>query len=188
MNVTFHALLGIGGGIVLSGFINKRKSEKMIEREDGLPLVLGFAGGIVLHGVFDIMPHVYPIPSVLDVILASLLMGLVLLFVDKRFWLVIGLSWLGNIFPDLVDHGPDTFRMVTGWNVPRVDIFPWHWQRYLPHIFYKQSISFVLTVLAFWFSLGLLSAGLILNKKRIFKDKVYHKIAGSHTVSENVSD
>jgi hypothetical protein len=43
--------------------------------------------------------------------------------------------FVGCIFPDLIDLGPAIVNKRTGWSLPVVKIFPWHWREYSGSIY-----------------------------------------------------
>jgi hypothetical protein len=92
--------------------------------------VIGFIAGIVEHGVMDYVPHSYPIPSGLDVVISITLFIVAVALTKAEFRILVTACFLGSILPDLVDLGPLILNRHLGWTLPTAKIFPWHWPQY----------------------------------------------------------
>lgn len=88
-----------------------------------------------MHGLLDYLPHAYPINSVVDVVLSLALISIMLLLTERGRWLLLGVCFIGAIFPDLVDLGPAIVNIRLGWSLPVFKIFPWHWREYSGSIY-----------------------------------------------------
>ena len=138
MNVIFHTIASVATAAVLSS----RLEEKPIASGSGLAiLAVGSGAGILLHGVLDLLPHQYPLPSALDVIASLALFLLTFVLARKNARWILSVCFLGAIFPDLVDLGPAIVnqRMHAHW--PVVKIFPWHWKEYSGSIYDRSRAA-----------------------------------------------
>lgn len=145
MNILFH----LTTAIPLVALVANTKGDN---RRTGVRTVLVFGLGILMHGVLDIVPHCYPIPSEWDAVAGLLIMALLLWFSNRRFRLLLAFAFLGVLFPDLVDHSSDIINHRLGWQLPVWDnIFPWHWKTYSGSI-YNQDCR-----LSTWYHLILIT-------------------------------
>lgn len=133
MNVIFHTLASVATAAVLSARLEEREP---VHSTKGLTiLVSGFTVGILLHGLLDSIPHQYPLPSLLDVVVSLALFFIVFVLSRKEARWILSACFLGAIFPDLVDLGPAIVNQKMQWHLPTVKIFPWHWKEYSGSIF-----------------------------------------------------
>ncbi|MBR0750622.1 hypothetical protein JQ604_00325 [Bradyrhizobium jicamae] len=132
MNVIFHTLASVATASVLSAQIEKRP----INSARGVAvLVAGLGIGILSHGALDWLPHEYPLPSAVDVILSLILVSIVFTLARRDARWIIFSCFLGAILPDLVDLGPAMLNKQMQWHLPSVKIFPWHWKQYSGSIY-----------------------------------------------------
>jgi len=128
MNVTFHVLAGLATAALLCN------GDMECPRERGArPWQAGLAGcvtGIGIHGLLDWLPHAYPIPSVVDVILALCVVSVAVGCAQRRHRLLVLASFLGAVLPDVVDLAPQLMNRHMGTALPVVRVFPWHWPAY----------------------------------------------------------
>lgn len=137
MNVIFHTTVAVGIAVLIN------ETQQLARYGSGLKQLgigsLAFAVGVVSHGVLDYIPHCYPINSKLDVIASSLFMGVALVGVRWQYKLILGMTFLGCIFPDLIDLAPAILNKYVGTNLPIIEkIFPWHIHEYSGSIFAKE--------------------------------------------------
>jgi len=133
MNVVFHTLASVATAAVLS---SQLKENKPVNSITGLTIsVIGFTMGIVLHGLLDLIPHQYPVPSALDVVVSLILFFLIFMLAQKEARWILFICFLGAIFPDLVDLGPGILNRQLRLHLPMVKIFPWHWKEYSGSIY-----------------------------------------------------
>ena len=133
VNVIFHTLASVATAAVLS---TQLKEKKPINSTAGLTiLVIGFTTGILLHGLLDWIPHQYPLPSVLDVVVSLILFSMIFIFAHREARWILFACFLGAIFPDLVDLGPAILNRQMQLHLPTVKIFPWHWKEYSGSIY-----------------------------------------------------
>jgi hypothetical protein len=129
MNVIFHTTAAIGI-IVLFTETDIIDNSLKIRKVFGTSILV-FAMGIISHGVLDYIPHCYPINSKLDVILGLIIISMIVWFINKRYWLISLSSFIGSIFPDLVDLLPSILNKQIGFGLSiKNKVFPWHWQEY----------------------------------------------------------
>ena len=134
MNVIFHTTTAIGVTVLLTNTIrigDRPTTNKVI------PTALCvFAIGIISHGVSDFIPHCYPINSRVDVITGLIVIFSTIWLTNRHYRLIIGLAFLGCIFPDIVDLAPKTINrhLNLGLTIPN-NIFPWHWHEYSGSIY-----------------------------------------------------
>jgi hypothetical protein len=101
--------------------------------------VVGFVAGVLEHGVLDYLPHLYPIPSGLDV-LTSIALFIVAVSVTKpEFRVLVTACFMGSVLPDLVDLGPPILNHHLGWTLPTVKIFPWHWPQFSGSLYHGEK-------------------------------------------------
>ena len=133
MNVIFHTLASVATAAVLS---TQLKEKKPINSITGLTiLVIGFTTGILLHGLLDWIPHQYPLPSVLDVVVSLILFSIIFMLAHNEARWILFACFLGAIFPDLVDLGPAILNRQMQLHLPTAKIFPWHWKEYSGSIY-----------------------------------------------------
>lgn len=126
MNVIFHAASGLG-----------LFTRVQYSKQSFLPraLVL-FFGGIICHGILDYIPHCYPLSAKWDILISTVVMAVALYLTKPHHRLLLCISFLGNIFPDLVDLGPAMVNKYLHLNLPIMQkIFPWHWKQYSGSIY-----------------------------------------------------
>lgn len=133
MNVTFHALGSFATAAVLS--LEKRENRRSLSAVK--KYLIGFAVGILIHGVLDLLPHQYPVPSKVDVVLALFLLLLFLFLSQKQNFPLILICFAGCIFPDVIDLGPVIVDKYLGISLPRLPfrLFPWHIKQYSGSIY-----------------------------------------------------
>ena len=133
MNVTFHAL----GSFATAAALSLGKTENWRSLSAVKKYLIGFAAGILVHGILDLLPHQYPIPSKIDVVLALLLLFLFLFISQKQNFPLILVCFAGGIFPDVIDLGPTIVDKYLGISLPRLPfrLFPWHTKQYSGSIY-----------------------------------------------------
>jgi len=156
VNLIFHTVFSVSTSPVISKKIVK--SDKTLKY-----LGLGFISNIIMHGVMDLVPHDYPITTMMDVFISFALFFLAIIFVKKEFRSAVFFCFLGGALPDLVDKG--FFRVL---RMNSIKLFPWHWSNVINFFYkwYKHNWLFTMgNILAIVVSLCLLWA----NRKFIFK-------------------
>jgi hypothetical protein len=150
MNVIFHTTAALGITVLFTKtdeIDNSVKTKNIVETS-----ILVFGIGIISHGILDFIPHCYPINSKLDVILGLIIIATTIWFIKKRYRIVAISSFIGSIFPDLVDLLPSILNKQIGFNLPiKNKIFPWHWHEYSGSIYTNNcnisTINHILLVL-----------------------------------------
>lgn len=157
MNVMFHIATGLGAAVLLTDThrIKADASYRVI-----IPTaIMGFITGIIAHGALDYIPHCYPIPSKLDILLGMASIALLLYLGKGRFKWILLASLIGCIFPDLVDLLPAMLNKALDIGLPIYDkVFPWHWKTYSGSIysgvcdvsFVNHSLVLVTVFLMIW--------------------------------------
>jgi hypothetical protein len=165
MNVTFHALGSFATAAVLS--LNPAENWRSVSALK--KYIIGFVAGILIHGVLDFLPHQYPLPSKIDVVLALFLFLLVLFVAQRQNFLLVLICLAGCVFPDVVDLGPVIVDKYLQISLPRLPfrLFPWHLKEYSGSIYDgSRSVESGLYHLLFL----LICFGLIyFNRKRFFR-------------------
>jgi len=139
MMVSIHAAVGVSTSLL---FYKKVDTEPNKIKPYITPLLLNVA----LHGMFDLIPHSHLIPAIPDIIIALLIPALLILFVKKKYLILILTCYLGSVLPDVLDLG--VFR-VLGFGAFRM--FPWHFigvYNFLNAIYTDQFINVLFDVLA----------------------------------------
>ncbi|MBL7817743.1 MAG: hypothetical protein JNL70_22235 [Saprospiraceae bacterium] len=132
MNVIFHTTVAVGVSVLLTDTERIEQSKKKI----GVTSVLAFITSVFSHGIMDYMPHCYPINSKIDVALSFCLMLFLVFMTDKKYKSIVGLSFLGTVFPDLIDLLPSIINKQLSLNLPIGEkLFPWHWHQYSGSIY-----------------------------------------------------
>jgi hypothetical protein len=97
---------------------------------------ISFVLGIVSHGILDIIPHCYPINSKLDAIVSFLIMLSGLFLIKKRYRFIVGMAFLGSVFPDVIDLSPQILNKYLGFSFSELNIFfLWHRHDYSGSIY-----------------------------------------------------
>ena len=113
MMVTSHVVVGMTSSLFF------------VKDEDATPSKKACASAltvnIALHGVMDLLPHNHPLPAYLDIIIALLIAPL-MLFVKKKYRILVFICYLGSIMPDVIDLG--VLRVL---QFGSFRIFPWHY-------------------------------------------------------------
>ena len=134
MNVIFHTTTAISVAVLLTD--TKRIEQLTISKSVIWTSMLAFTVGLISHGVLDYIPHCYPINSKIDAIAGLTMILLITWLTNKKYRLIMGLSFLGCIFPDLVDLLPSIINKQLGLSLPIIDqVFPWHLHDYSGSIY-----------------------------------------------------
>lgn len=135
MNVLFHTTSAIAIAVLVTN--TKKIEHDKTNKSIYLTSLVAFIVGIISHGALDYIPHCYPINSKVDVF-ASLCLFLFLLFItNRKYRFILSASFIGCIFPDIVDLSPGIINHHVGIYVPTFKkIFPWHWHEYSGSIYH----------------------------------------------------
>ncbi len=134
MNVLFHTITAISVSVLLTD--TKRIEQSTTSIIIVTTSISTFALGIISHGVLDYIPHCYPLNSKLDVIISLTLILATLWMTNKKYRLIMALSFIGCIFPDLVDLSPNIINKQFALHLPIIEkIFPWHLHQYSGSIY-----------------------------------------------------
>jgi|SRR6266498_401681 len=145
VNVTFHTTGALATAAFLSSTQARAASGGTAPRHSLLIAVIGFVAGVVEHGIMDYVPHSYPIPSGMDVVVSIMLFVVAVAQTKPQFRVLVTACFIGSVFPDLVDLGPSIINRHLGWTLPTVKIFPWHWPQYSGSLYHgaKRFQSYV---------------------------------------------
>ena len=125
MNVIFHTTTAISVAVLLTD--TKRIEQSKTSKNVIWTSILVFTVGLISHGALDYIPHCYPVNSKLDAIAGLTMILTTIWLTNKKYRLIMGLSFLGCIFPDLLDLSPGIINKQLGLSLPTIDkIFPWH--------------------------------------------------------------
>jgi hypothetical protein len=128
MNVLFHTTTALGIAVLFT--YTKSKKPSIVTS------IFVFISGILSHGVLDIIPHCYPIPSKLYVSLGLLMILTAIWFSNKNYRTLVLSAFIGCIIPDLIDLSPSILNKQLGWNLPVFDkLFPWHFKQFSGSIY-----------------------------------------------------
>jgi hypothetical protein len=134
MNVLLHITSAIGVAVLLTD--TKRIEHQSPVMTIMLTSAIGFLFGIIAHGALDYIPHGYPVNSKLDAIGGLIIIIVTILLTNKKYRIIIGLTLLGSLFPDLIDLSPSIANKQLGLSLPEGNkIFPWHWHEYSGSIY-----------------------------------------------------
>jgi len=157
MNVIFHTTVAISVVILLTD--TKRIEQSTTSKNFIWTSILAFTVGLISHGVLDYIPHCYPVNSKLDAIAGLTMILTTTWLTNKKYRLIMGLSFLGSVFPDLVDLLPSIINKQLGLGLPTIDkIFPWHLHDYSGSIYNSNcnnsTLNYMLLILiiciVFW--------------------------------------
>lgn len=150
MNVLFHITAAAGIAVLVTDTDKITKKTPIVNTI--ATAALAFVIGVVSHGALDYIPHCYPIPSKVDILVG---LACILAFVyraDYPYKLIVLCSCVGSIFPDLVDLLPTMLNKYLGWTFFMHDnFFPWHWKIYSGSLYqedcFVSNINHALVVL-----------------------------------------
>ena len=129
MNILFHTTTAFTAAVILSDTKKVSKGKKIVNTL--IIGILAFILGVISHGALDYIPHCYPLNAKIDSITSIILMLSVLILLKPGFRIIVGLAFVGGVFPDLVDLLPSIFNKYLGVNLPIFGkFFPWHWPQY----------------------------------------------------------
>jgi hypothetical protein len=134
MNVIFHTTTAIGVTVLLTD--TSRIGIRPTTIQVAPTAFYAFGMGIISHGILDFIPHCYPINSKLDVIAGIVMILSTTWLTNRHFRVIMGLAFLGAVFPDIVDLGPKILnkQLNLGLTFPG-NMFPWHWRIYSGSIY-----------------------------------------------------
>lgn len=166
MNITFHVLLGFTETVFIAKTMKDPDSDKLYQKGDWIPIAVGFVLGVFTHGLVDWIYHRYPIPAIPDVLIAGVLWIGIPFLLKRRWWLIYAFTSLGNVIPDLIDHGIQALNFVTDTGLKQITVFPWHRREISSDLFhefpYTSQILHVIVII-------LISVSLLIGFKSIFR-------------------
>ncbi|MGB0931163.1 MAG: hypothetical protein ACPGVB_10325 [Chitinophagales bacterium] len=134
MNVFFHTTTAIGIAIALTDTQHFHSNTPI---KNTFPIAFcAFVVGIIGHGALDYIPHCYPIPSKADVVFGLFIILICLWRSHNTYRFILFASFVGSIFPDLIDLSPSILHKYIGTPIPTTaKLFPWHWHEYSGSIY-----------------------------------------------------
>ncbi|MCB0515778.1 MAG: hypothetical protein R2798_11705 [Chitinophagales bacterium] len=141
MNIIFHTAAAISVTALLTD--TNRLEHTNASKHIILTAVVAFVVGLISHAALDYIPHCYPINSKIDVAFGLAIILTLIYFSKKKYRIITALSFVGTIFPDLVDLSLPIINKQLGLTLPTFNkVFPWHWREYSGSIYSGQcSIS-----------------------------------------------
>lgn len=155
MNVIFHTTTAISIAVLLT-------DTKKIEQSTTFKKIIStgtltFIIGLISHGVLDYTPHCYPINSKTDVITSLIVILTTIWLTNKKYRLIVALSFFGCVFPDLVDLSPGIINKQFGLSLPTFDkIFPWHFHDYSGSIYNNKCNNSTLNHIFLLLTIGII--------------------------------
>ena len=134
MGVTFHALTSVSIAATIAAQ-TKNPLDGMHLKGHGVFLLIILCVCILSHGILDVLPHQYPLPASVDVVMSLIgITGVAFCTKkDRRFLLLF--CFLGCLLPDVIDLTFPILNRKLGMAFPTYRIFPWHWPAYSGSIF-----------------------------------------------------
>jgi hypothetical protein len=155
MNVIFHTATAISVAVLLTD--TKRIEQSTTSSNVIWTSILAFTVGLISHGALDYIPHCYPINSKLDAIVGLIIILSTTWLTNKRYRIIIALSFLGSIFPDLVDLSPAIINKQLGLNFPTFEkVFPWHLHNYSGSIYNDNCNNSTLNHILLLLTIGII--------------------------------
>ena len=168
MNVLFHTTTAVSIAVLLTD--TKRIEQSTTSKEIFLTSFLAFTVGIISHGALDYIPHCYPIHSKLDAIFGLIMILTTTWLAHKKYRLIMLFSFLGCIFPDILDLSPSIINKQLGLELPIFDkIFPWHFHKYSGSIYTNDCNYSTLNHFLLLFTIGIVFWCRRLDFKTIFE-------------------
>ncbi len=134
MGVTFHMLTSTAIAATAASRVRLRLHRTWLTNGWASLLII-FVVCIVSHGILDILPHQYALPSPLDVGIALLGFTGTICFAKKQTrWLLL-MCFVGCLLSDIIDLTLPILNHKLGTAFPTYRLFPWHWPGYSGSIF-----------------------------------------------------
>lgn len=139
MNVLFHTAISIG---ISAAITNPKTIEEGNNFTKVKFIIILFCIGIFSHGLLDIIPHCYPINSKIDFLISSFLICAIINLTNKRYKILIAFSFIGSLFPDIVDLAVPILNKYANLNLlVHENYFPWHWKIYSGSIYISDCTN-----------------------------------------------
>lgn len=135
MNITFHVVSSFSITATCYNLFNKQQLIGKV-----FVLVFVFLSNILVHGLLDYAKHSYPFKSKLDVVLALFLFFIWIILIKREYYILAFVSFIGSIFPDIIDLGPSILNKHFHLSLPMIEIFPWHWKKYSGSVYDGSSL------------------------------------------------
>jgi hypothetical protein len=171
MNILFHSITAVTIAVATIG-----KSDFLDDNPIAPTLKKGlfvFLAAFISHAALDFIPHCYPLPAKIDVIVSLVVFGLFLFRIQKEFRIFMILAFMGGIFPDLIDLGPAILSKYVGLDfTPFGKIFPWHWEEFSGSIYSRNCAKSYIYLSNMLFALAIIWWIKWKDVKKIFKTKL----------------
>ena len=133
MNLVFHALAGaaVAHALAWSGQSKQRYGKSI--KVSPIKMLGASCVAIASHGLPDWMKHGYPVPSVIDIVIALGMSMAWVAAVRSPFRLLFGLCFAASFAPDVIDHALRMLNRALHAQLlptPSHPIFPWHTPRW----------------------------------------------------------
>lgn len=137
MNVIFHLATSFTIAIIYTDKVHQKRSKKSNTFIYTSALTLS----LLSHGALDMIPHCYPINSILDVIIGSLVILTTFWFIGPTYKLFYCACLIFSILPDIIDLSPQIANSHLGLHLPIYPhIFPWHWKTFSGSIYHTSCL------------------------------------------------
>ncbi len=159
MNILFHTTTAVGIIATANNTSSFQQNSLTLSKQIQHGLIC-FSIGVISHGALDYIPHCYPIPSRIDVVLGSLMIVVFTFLAKEEYRIIVAASFLGSIFPDVVDLMPSMLNKYLNLNLPIIEkIFPWHYHEYSGSIYSGDCfisninhflVVFTVAIICYW--------------------------------------
>lgn len=140
MNVLFHLATGLGVTAAITNTKHIERTDKISETL--LTSISAFFLSFIAHAILDYIPHGYPLNTKFDFLCGGVLFCLLVYLANKKYRLIVLMSLLGSVSPDLIDLLPSILNNQLRLNIPIFDkIFPWHWKEYSGSLYNAENNS-----------------------------------------------
>lgn len=171
MNILIHTTASLTISVLLSKSVTKNN---LFNLKQVIQYSLIVLLNVILHGIFDILPHTYPVNMYLDPLISPLVILIILLIARKEFYLIIICSFIGSILPDIIDLGPRIASKLLGVQINGLlKIFPWHFEKYSGSIF--NDPSNINSIINHFIILGICLFVFIVKRNYIIKEMIKYK-------------
>jgi hypothetical protein len=127
LNVAFHALAGLAIGQAAATRVSTPPRQGLARGRDAVVTTIAFGLAIMSHGILDGLPHEYPLRALGDLLATTAVVAAGLWLIQPRFRILLLVTLLGAVLPDVIDHTPRDLNRHLGTHLPELKkVFPWH--------------------------------------------------------------
>ncbi|MCP4396765.1 MAG: hypothetical protein GY801_05630 [bacterium] len=134
MGVTFHTLTSLSIAVTFAAHSRRPLTFRDIQGQWKALVAMLFIC-VLSHGLLDVIPHGYPFPAPIDILLSIMGMAMILVIVNNEWRSLMLFCWSGCLLPDVIDLTLPILNGQLGTTFPTYRLFPWHWGRYSGSIF-----------------------------------------------------